>query len=281
MKQNTFLSYLASRNKLSFQNIRTGEEYWHLFLNRLHLVGIILGLILISLTAALFLVAYTPILDYIPGNPGEKQRQLLITNILKLDSLENEIKLWGEYNDNVLLALQGNVPKIEAAKVIETAQTKKTTIAARNKFDSLLRVKHSKDSTYLNNKNKMNQKEINFEVMPPAPGMIVETFDPTKGQLGITITPPAGQIIVAALNGTVVLSTWSPKNGNTVAIQHAANIMSIYKNLATTSCKVGDKINAGGPVGTAANIAGGKQPLIQFELWANGVPLNPQMHISF
>ena len=281
MKQNTFLSYLASRNKLSFQNIRTGENYWHIFVSRIYLVGIVIAVLLLSLTGAMFLVAYTPLMDYIPGNPGEKQRQLLMQNIMTLDSLEAEIELWGQYNSNVLMALEGKVPQVESVQAIEKDPTIKTPVQSRNIFDSLLRVKHSRDSSYLNSNSGMSQKQVKFEVMSPSPGMIVSQFDLESGKLGIVITPPAEQIIIAALDGTVILNSWSPEGGNTIAIQHASNVISIYKNLAQTLCSVGEQVTAGAPVGVAPNAVGGKRPEIGFELWAKGMPLNPQQHIAF
>lgn len=281
MKQNSFLSYLTSRNKLSFQNIRTGEEYWHVFANRLHLIGIITVFTLTTLAIAVALVTYTAIIDYIPGNPGAKQRQLLIENIVKLDSMNNEIELWDKYNKNVMLVLEGLDPNIEYTQNITKDQSLNAKIMARSNFDSLLRLKHKGDTNFLQTNTNVHREQITFKVIPPSPGMIVEQFNPIKGQLGIKITPPAEQTIVAALDGTVILNTWSPENGTTITIQHPANITSIYKNLEMAACKPGDKIRAGETIGKATAIINGKTPEIQFELWLNGAPLNPQMHITF
>ena len=281
MKQNSFFSYLTSRNKLSFQNIRTGEEYWHIFANRLHIVAAAILFLTLTLAGAVALITYTAIIDYIPGNPGAKQRQMLVENIVKLDSMNNEIKLWDQYNKNVLLVLEGLDPKIEYTQNITKDQSLNAKIMARNKFDSILRNKHKGDTNYLKINADTHREQISFKVIPPSPGMIVETFNPIKGQLGIKITPPAEQTIVAALDGTVILNTWSPQEGTTITIQHPANITSIYKNLEQASCKVGDKMRAGEPIGKAAAAVDGKSPEIQFQLWNNGAPLNPQMHISF
>lgn len=55
-------------------------------------------------------VAYTPILDFIPGYPGNKSRTMLIENIMRLDSLEKEIKNMQIYNENVALIMAGKNP---------------------------------------------------------------------------------------------------------------------------------------------------------------------------
>ena len=70
------------------------------------LLGLVLVLFIIVSTAT---VAHTPILDFIPGYPGNKSRTMLIENIMRLDSLEKEIKNMQIYNENVALIMAGEI----------------------------------------------------------------------------------------------------------------------------------------------------------------------------
>lgn len=66
----------------------------------------------------------------------------------------------------------------------------------------------------------------------PVEGIITEKFDTKLGQYGIRIAAAPGSQVSAVDNGTVVLSLWSPEEGYVVQVQHADNVLSIYKNLA-------------------------------------------------
>ena len=59
-----------------------------MYISPLNLLAGLLALILILFIIITTTVAYTPILDFIPGYPGNKSRTLLIENIVRLDSLE-------------------------------------------------------------------------------------------------------------------------------------------------------------------------------------------------
>ena len=69
------------------------------------------------------------------------------------------------------------------------------------------------------------------------------------------IAAPENQVIKAVLDGTVVVASWTLDFGYTLGIQHENNYFSTYKHNA--------------------------EPQLHFELWRNGMSLNPQDYINF
>jgi len=96
-------------------------------------------------------------------------------------------------------------------------------------------------------------------------------------------TIAAGGTYTAALreNGTVVLSLWTPETGYMVELQHAGNLLSVYKGLSQSLVTKGQTIRAGELIGYNAEAEQGEVRLFEFELWNNGKPVDPEGYIVF
>lgn len=282
MKSTSFVHYLTQRNKLTFRNIRNGEEFWHIFVSRLHLLGAALAILVITFGSVLVVVAYTPILDLVPGNPGSKSRELLLDNLVRLDSLEREVRGWEQYNANLLLILEGGTPILDASNDSTASRiSKNTTLVPRSLGDSLLRLSHSGDTIYMNKNKARKRMELTFEMIPPSSGVIAKRFDPKRGEYGVVLTPPAGQVVLGVMDGTVVFNGWDPANGQIIAVQHAGNMMSIYKQAARSLKNTGERVRAGEPIAVNGEMRNGNPPQLGFELWHNGSPVDPENYIAF
>ena len=95
------------------------------------------------------------------------------------------------------------------------------------------------------------------------------------------VAAAAADRIAAVDNGTVVQSSWSPDNGCTIVIQHARNLISIYKNLSQSLVAIGQTIRSGELIGYNAEAENGEVKLFEFELWNNGKPVDPEEYIVF
>lgn len=238
------------------------------------------GLLALIFLAVLALVAYTPILDMVPGNPGDKQRKILMAGIEKLDSLEREVAKWEVYNANLMLILEGGVPQIGQPEIVARDSTK-AGLVAKIDLDSLLRLKHKGDSAMVGDFKSRKQRELTFEMMSPASGMIITKFDPKGGSKGIVLTPPPSSMITAVMDGSVILNSWSPQTGYVIAIQHASNLVSVYKQATKSLKKIGEHVKAGEPIAVSGEIIKGDIPQLEFELWQNGSPIDPENYIAF
>ena len=64
-------------------------------------------------------------------------------------------------------------------------------------------------------------------------------------------------------------------------IQHADNLLSVYRGLSQTLAQTGQSVKRGDLVGYNAEAAGGEVRLFEFELWSNGKPVDPEGYILF
>lgn len=280
MKQSKFFRFFAAQAKFSMRSVRTGQELWHIFISRGNFLLLSFALLVILFIGTLTVVAYTSILDLIPGYPGNRSREMLISSIAKLDSLEREVTAWENYTHDLQLILDGRASALEETRD-STKTAMKGQIIARNTADDALRERMKADSTATGRKEKRRTAELTFEMIAPVHGIIDKRFNPAQGHFGVAIKPMPNAVGLAVLDGTVVFSSWSPEQGVTIAIQHGGGMMSIYKGLARSLRRMGERVKAGEGVGVVESVKENKIPLLRFELWSSGNAVDPENYITF
>ena len=93
---------------------------------------------------------------------------------------------------------------------------------------------------------------------------------------------PKGSPVKSILDGVVISADWSENTGNTICIQHANNLVSIYKHNSSLSKDLGDQVIKGeviAIVGNSGHLSTG--PHAHFEIWHNGQAFNPENLIEF
>lgn len=107
-------------------------------------------------------------------------------------------------------------------------------------------------------------------------------FNAKSEHFGVDLVAPKNEAIKATLDGTVIFAEWTLETGYVIEIQHTNNLISVYKHNSVLHKKQGDKVNAGDViaiVGNSGELSTG--PHLHFELWYNGIPINPQEYIMF
>lgn len=122
---------------------------------------------------------------------------------------------------------------------------------------------------------------IQFPAEPPVIGTLTRRHQPEKGHLGIDIAARKGTDVRTVADGVVISSDWTINNGYTVHILHAYGFVSIYKHFSEIIYRTGDIVRKGdviGKVGETGMLAFG--PHVHFELWKNGISLDPEQYIN-
>jgi hypothetical protein len=114
IKQKAFLNRITTKNRLVILNDDTFEEKFSFKLNILNvfIVVTIGAIFLISVTT--YIIAFTPLREYIPGYSSTKLKQDALVLGLKSDSLEFALKKNDAYIQSVKKVLTGD---LEYAKV--------------------------------------------------------------------------------------------------------------------------------------------------------------------
>ncbi len=271
-----FSSYFLHRNKLSLRDIRSGRELWRVMVSRWQIYLGALMLFGAMVAGALALVLYTPIFDLAPGNPGASSRALLLDNIKKLDSMENELSKWNTYYNDMLLVLDGGVPSssIDSLKEVSKAGG----FIGRSALDSLLREEYSSD-TLSSPESLRTQNQVTFKFTAPSLGLIVEAFDPSENHFGVTISPPPGGAVLASMDGVVISTQWYVESGYTIVVQHSGDMITICRGVHRLLTSVGSRVKGGQVIGECGD-AQDSSSVLEFEFWIRGVAVNPENYFS-
>ncbi len=283
------MSKVQKDNKSHRFRIAVVEDQTHKHLFNLHFTktGLFVTLvsILVVLSAAVFsIIAYTPVRTFIPGYPDAHSKRAAIQNAMRIDSLENVIYRWELYSENLRRVVEGEEP-LKIDSLISSRQHPEATseeLGEMAKKDSLLR-KHVKEEEQfgISERNKRNLPIEGLHFFTPLKGVVSQGYDAAVHPY-IDITAPAGSVVKAVLDGTVISAGWSDDAGHTIQIQHDGDIISIYKHNEKLLKSVGDKVTAGAPialVGNTGKLSTGEH--LHFELWYKGESVDPTKYINF
>jgi murein DD-endopeptidase MepM/ murein hydrolase activator NlpD len=279
--------YRKLRNKfrLVIMNDETFEEKVSLTLSPLN-VFVFTGTIIISLiTFTIYIIAFTPLREYIPGYADINMQRKLLTLTQKTDSLLQTVNFQDRYMlnlRNVINGIAGN----DSAENIASRQVRFDTIQFRaaSAEDSLLRTEiESQDRFTLTTGPAGPASSISsFYFFTPVKGTITNEFNDRSKHYGIDIVASPNEVIKTTLDGTVVMAHWTSETGYVIAVQHSNNIFSIYKHNSALLKSPGDYVKAGqviAIIGNTGELTTG--PHLHFELWYNGSPVNPVDYMTF
>jgi murein DD-endopeptidase MepM/ murein hydrolase activator NlpD len=261
-----FYSRLINKYRLVIMNVDTFEEKASLTLTPMNVITVFGSVIIFFVTFTIYIIAFTPLREYIPGYPDGTTRRQYHQNVMKADSLQIELDRKNLYIENLRTILLGQTPKDSIGLKPDTAAKNSQLNMKISHDDSLLRVEVEQESRYSisgvsTSGMKQEENMSNIFFFSPMKGMVSEKYNPIKNHYGVDITAPANEPIKAALNGTVLFSSWTSDTGYVIGIQHENNLVSMYKHNSALLLSSG--------------------PHLHFELWHNGKPVNPQEYMVF
>lgn len=271
---------LRNRYRLIIRNDVNLEERVSMVLTPLNVVLLLSGLLVVFTAVAIFLLPMTPLRYLMPGG-GEINPRHFTAMQQRLDSFERVVDLQNQRDSNLYRILmgmdtlpnsyfKGPKPQHKAAEwslfPTASAQTMPTNTAVNetsptSKAEPLKRV---------------------YSFYTPLKGVITDTFNVRNKHLAIDVSSYPNAAVKATLDGTVVLSSWTPETGHVMLIQHTDNFISVYKHNAVLLKKQGASVRVGEVIalmGNSGELTSG--PHLHFELWHNGRAVNPSDYIKF
>ncbi|WP_417015102.1 murein hydrolase activator EnvC family protein [Alistipes sp.] len=273
------------KRRFNMLNATDLSEEWHMHLSPASIFAGLIAFLLMLFIITLSLVAYTPVLEFLPGyrTEADRSRESLIQNIIRLDSMERVMNDMMTYNENISLIMEGRTPVSRVLASSDSSRISKVLVMP-SREDSLLRAEMEGSGPYAltgqGNSSKSKAREA-IELAPPIEGIITVHYDLKANSYGVKIASTAAARVAAVDNGTVVQSLWTPETGYTILIQHAGNLLSIYRNLSQSLVTTGQTIRTGEQIGYSAEDDNGEVKLFEFELWNNGKPVDPERYIVF
>lgn len=275
---------LKNKYRLVILNDDTFEEKVSLRLSRLN-VFVVVGLSsLILIMLVILLIAFTPLREFIPGYANVSVRKQGVENFLKSDSIELALAHNNLYIDNIKHIIQGKPITFDEKTFVDSTVNYKSITNEPIEEDSALRKMIETEEKYnlFKTAGSTPGNISSFIFLNPLKGTVTNRFDTKKQHFGIDIVAPNNEAIKATLDGTVIFAEWTSETGYVIQLQHADNIVSIYKHNSVLHKKVGDHVKAGEVIAIIGNTGEfSTGPHLHFELWYNGIPINPEDYMMF
>lgn len=278
------LQRLKHKYRLVILNEDTFEEKMSLRLSQLN-VFVVAGVSsLLLILMVILLIAFTPLKEFIPGYANVNIRKQGVENFLKSDSISAALAQNNLYLENIKHIIEGEVVPLDNESVVDSGVNYEGIVNDPIEEDSVLRNMIETEEKYnlFNSAGSTPGNISGFIFLQPLKGTVTNRFNMEEKHFGIDVVAPKNEAIKATLDGTVIFAEWTVETGYVIQLQHADNIVSIYKHNSILHKEVGDYVRAGeviAIIGNSGELSTG--PHLHFELWYNGIPINPEDYMMF
>jgi murein DD-endopeptidase MepM/ murein hydrolase activator NlpD len=263
----------------------TFEERFSMRLSRLNVLVLATAAALLYGALITAAIVFTPLKRWIPGYADETTRRRALQGALLADSLKAQLDVRDRYIENLRAVLRGDLPADSVSLFRPTEVKPSPADLLPGRTDSLLRARVDREESYtlVEGRPGNERRELaGVHFYPPLRGIVTSAFDRSQGHYGIDIVSQAGAAVMACLDGTVTMASWTTDAGHVVQVQHRHDLISIYKHNSVLLKKTGDRVKAGeviAIVGNSGELTSG--PHLHFELWLGGEAVDPQAYMVF
>jgi len=266
-----FREKLKDTYRISVVDVEDLKEVGRYQLSMRRIYALVIGSILLVSTIVIFLIFFTPIRTLVPGYGDIEENSKFIELRKKLGVLEDELETQMVYTQGLQNMLSGkgldDLEPLDNHDHTAESNEKNTSVVVADED-----VKEHEFTKLLHNR----------WFVPPVLGPVSAIFDRSINHFGVDILAPKNTAIKSISEGVVIASDFTLDTGNTLMIQHADNVISVYKHNSALLKKIGDKVSAGEAIaiiGNTGTMSDG--PHLHFELWYDGKPVNPENFINF
>lgn len=274
---------LLNKYRLVVLNEDTFEERFAVKLTLLNVffLSSLAAIVLITLTT--LLIVFTPIKEYIPGYSSAALQKQALRLSYKTDSLIKAINMNDLYIKSIKNALSGEVNSVVINKdsIFKAAQAETDVFELLpSSADSTLREKVRREDKYNFFETAISAKDFLF--FPPVNGPLSAGFDSKEKHFAVDIVTPVNTPVKSTSDGRVIFTSWTSEAGYVIIIDHGNELISVYKHNSSLTKAQGEIVKSREVIaisGGSGELSSG--PHLHFELWSNGVPLNPANFIDF
>lgn len=277
---------LKSKFRLVVLNDQTLEEKFALRLTPMNLLvfGGTFALTLITIT--LYLIAFTPIREYIPGYADVNMRRSMVKLTMKTDTLMAKVTSQERFIQNMIKVINGQTDSIKpSGKQVADQLYDSIHHLEKSEADSLLRMQIEGGDRFAldaGTEKAFSSGIGSYIFFTPLKGSVTTKFNTAQKHFGIDVVSGPNEVIKSALDGTVVIANFTSETGYVIGVQHSNNLFTLYKHNSALLKTVGSYVKAGEVIAVIGNTGEySSGPHLHFELWFNGSPVNPLDYISF
>lgn len=278
-----FWKYFFRRYDVIYTQHR-GKDVEHRISTSRFIISLYVGmLILVVAVLTVLILFYSPLKRLMPGYVSPEVRQQIVETSIRIDSLYEAVQRHQLYVMNIQDILRGEV-KVDSINTIDSLTVLRSEdLMERTERENEFVRRYEETEKYNLTSQTLRKSEMeSLHFYPPVRGLLADPFNPAELHFGVDVLVTNDKNVNAVLDGTVLMSGYTANNGYVVVIQHTGNLVSVYKHLASTLVREGEKVKAGEVLGIAG-VQGDKtlQPYLHIELWHKGTALDPTQYISF
>ena len=184
------------------------------------------------------------------GYMNSEVRTQTVDNALRVDSLQQVLNKQNLYIMNIQDIFSGKV-SIDSVQTLDSlTAAREDTLMERTKREEEFRRQYEENEKY-NLTSITSQPDVTGLILyRPTRGMVSDHFNAEKKHYGTDIAANPNESVLATMDGTVILSTYTAETGYLIGVQ-----------------------------GNSGTLSTG--PHLHFELWYKGHPVNPEKYIVF
>lgn len=219
---------------------------------------------------------------------------VLKSNLVKLNKFEKKIRIIANINnpsekDN-LFGVGGSIPEDLDPKLPLTEKHNSLMREMHEQARELSLASVSQEKVFESLINDLKRKRNLLSSTPsiwPTKGWLSSGFgyriSPFTGlrefHKGLDISSREGTKVIATADGVVTFAGRNGLYGNMIKIDHGHGMMTRYGHLEKMLKKRGDAVKRGDVIGLMGNTGRSTGPHVHYEVFLNGLPVNPQKYI--
>lgn len=283
LKRQLLKEKLFAKNRLVIVNEDTFAELFSLRLTLMNVFVVASSAAILIVTCTTFLIAFTPLREFIPGYASTKLKKDATQLALKSDSLSVALQKNETYIASIKQILTGNLDyaKLSKDSIMATKSVEKEAVPLEASPEEVkIRELADKEDKY--NLFEKAQAKVNVVLFAPINGTIIQKYSVKNKHLYLDVAVAKNTPIKSIADGTVIFSDWTPTNAFVIVVRHTNGFISVYKNAASQTKEQGDVVKTGEVIALAG--AAGRESTssqLHFELWKDGQPVDPTQYMAF
>lgn len=281
-RHKAFWSNIKFKYKLTIINENTLEEVVGIRVSKLNGISVLLSVLTVLFLIAAAIITFTPLRNYLPGYMNSDIRAQVVENALRADSLRQVVERQNLYIMNIQDIFRGTVRVDTVYSMDSLTDIRHDSLMERTKREDEFRRQYEDTEKYNLTSITARPEVEGLIFYRPTRGMITEKFDADAKHFGTDIAANPGESVLATLDGTVILSSYTAETGYVIQVQHNQDFISVYKHCGSLMKREGDIVQAGEAialVGNSGQLTTG--PHLHFELWHKGRAVNPEQYVVF
>ncbi|KAA6325387.1 Murein DD-endopeptidase MepM [termite gut metagenome] len=280
-RRKSFWRKMMFKYKLTVINEDKLEDVLEVYVSKFNTITTLLSLLFILFIIIGCIMAYTPIRNVLPGYMNNEVRAQVVSNALRVDSFQQVIAMQNLYIMNIQDIFRGTVKADTVQSMDSLTVLRADSLKERTRREEEFRSKYEEAEKYNLTSITSPPDASGLNFFRPTRGMISGHFDLDAKHYGVDIAVNPNESVLATLEGTVILSTYTIQTGYLISVQHNQGFVSVYKHCGSLLKEEGDRVKAGDAIALVGNNKSTTGPHLHFELWYKGKPVNPENYVVF